>query len=83
MKCGKPDPEAYLLTAQNLGINPEQCIVFEDSERGVGSAKGAGMFCVAVRNPRARSEQYLSAADIVLSSLREFDCSIVSSPTAR
>lgn len=72
---GKPDPEAYLLTARKLGVNPEECIVFEDSERGVGSAKNAGMFCVAIRNPRARSDQDLSRADVILGSLAAFDAS--------
>ncbi|HEX6642386.1 MAG TPA: HAD family phosphatase, partial [Thermoanaerobaculia bacterium] len=42
---GKPDPEAYLVTARKLGVAPVECLVFEDSEVGVLAAKGAGMFC--------------------------------------
>ena len=63
---GKPDPEAYLLTARKLGVKPEECIVFEDSTVGVAAAKAAGMFCVAVRNPRAQMRQDLDAADVVV-----------------
>lgn len=63
---GKPDPEAYLLTARRLGVAPERCIVFEDSHVGVVAAKRAGMFCVAVRNPHALERQDLSAADVVV-----------------
>ncbi len=63
---GKPDPEAYLLTARRLGVAPERCIVFEDSHIGVVAAKRAGMFCVAVRNPRALERQDLSAADVIV-----------------
>ncbi|HEX8411020.1 MAG TPA: HAD family phosphatase [Thermoanaerobaculia bacterium] len=63
---GKPDPEAYLLTAKKLGVPPAQCIVFEDSEVGVLAAKRAGMYCVAVRNPRAQTRQDLSAADVLV-----------------
>jgi HAD superfamily hydrolase (TIGR01509 family) len=63
---GKPDPEAYLLTARKLNLEPRQCIVFEDSEVGVIAAKRAGMTCVGVRNPRAQTRQDLSRADITI-----------------
>jgi HAD superfamily hydrolase (TIGR01509 family) len=62
---GKPDPEAFLLTASKLGAEPRRCIVFEDSEIGVAAAKRAGMFCIAVRNPHAQLVQDLSPADVV------------------
>ncbi|HYI12862.1 MAG TPA: HAD family phosphatase [Thermoanaerobaculia bacterium] len=62
---GKPDPEAYLLTARKLGVAPERCLVFEDSHVGVVAAKRAGMRCIAVRNPRALTWQDLSEADVV------------------
>lgn len=39
----KPDPEIYLATARRLGIEPANCIVFEDSFTGVAAARGAGM----------------------------------------
>jgi HAD superfamily hydrolase (TIGR01509 family) len=68
---GKPDPEAYLLTASKLNVEPADCIVFEDSFVGVAAAKRAGMFCVAVRNPKALEVQDLSAADVVVEAARE------------
>jgi HAD superfamily hydrolase (TIGR01509 family) len=68
---GKPDPAGYLLTARKLGVAPHDCVVFEDSHVGVLAAKAAGMFCVAVRNPRARIHQDLSAADLVLDSFED------------
>ncbi len=70
---GKPDPEPYLLTARRLDIDPANAIVFEDAQVGVLAAKAAGMYCIAVRNPDAQTRQDLSAADLVLSSLEEFD----------
>ena len=63
---GKPDPEAYLITAARLGVAPRECIVFEDSHVGVLAAKRAGMFCVAIRNPDAYEQQDLSEADVVV-----------------
>ena len=68
--AGKPDPEAYLLTARKLDVEPRRCIVFEDSEVGVLAAKRAGMTCVAVRNPRALQRQDLSRADVLVERLR-------------
>lgn len=67
---GKPDPEAYLVTAARLGLAPAQCLVFEDSEVGVLAAKAAGMFCIAVRNPHAQMRQELGRADVVVDSMR-------------
>ncbi|HUP47211.1 MAG TPA: HAD family phosphatase [Thermoanaerobaculia bacterium] len=71
VRRGKPDPEAYELTARRLGVAKEECIVFEDSSVGVAAAKAAGIFVVAVRNPRALSVQDLSAADGVIASFEE------------
>jgi len=50
----KPDPALYILALHSLGLKPEEAIVFEDSPNGVTSAKGAGIFVVAVPNPITR-----------------------------
>lgn len=39
---GKPDPEIYLKTADRLGLNPNECLVFEDSVVGARAAERAG-----------------------------------------
>lgn len=80
---GKPDPEAYLVTARRLGVAPEACLVFEDSHVGVVAAKRAGMICIAVRNPGAQTRQDLSAADLIVESLRELDLSALAARSAR
>lgn len=69
----KPHPEPYLVTAAKLGIDPAACVVFEDSEIGVLSARAAGAYCVAIRNPVARMRQDLSAAGLVLDSFEDLD----------
>jgi HAD superfamily hydrolase (TIGR01509 family) len=66
---GKPDPEAYLVTARKLGVPSQDCVVFEDSEVGVLAAKRAGMTCIAVRNRNALSVQDLSPADVIVESM--------------
>ena len=44
----KPDPEAYLLVADRLGVAAADIVAFEDTEAGVASAKAAGMHVVGV-----------------------------------
>jgi len=44
----KPDPEPFLVAAQRLGVAPEDCLVFEDSDMGIQAATTAGMASVKV-----------------------------------
>jgi len=44
----KPHPEAYLLGAAKLGVDPADCVAFEDSPSGAASASAAGCFVVAI-----------------------------------
>ncbi len=74
---GKPDPEPYLLAAERLGVRPDECVVFEDAEVGVRSAKAAGALCIGVPNPAALRPQDLSLADLILPSLEEFSLQLV------
>jgi HAD superfamily hydrolase (TIGR01509 family) len=54
---GKPHPEAYLMAAAALGVNPEYCVAFEDSMNGLRSAEAAGTRAVAVPNMMHIPEQ--------------------------
>ena len=47
----KPDPEIYLLAAQKLGVQPQDCLVLEDSPNGVRAGVAAGMNVIAVATP--------------------------------
>jgi beta-phosphoglucomutase len=44
----KPHPEIYLRVAEQLGVFPEHCVVFEDSYSGVASGLAAGMRVIGV-----------------------------------
>ena len=65
----KPDPEIFLLAARKLGIDPKDCVVFEDAEAGVEAAIAAGMKCVGVGSPEQlgkANEVVKATADFVL-----------------
>ncbi|WP_282160446.1 HAD family hydrolase [Ulvibacterium marinum] len=75
VRRGKPDPEPYLLTAKQLGVDCQNCLVIEDSENGVRSAKAAGMQCIAITNTEKALnlkladrivDQYSEITDILL-----------------
>jgi HAD superfamily hydrolase (TIGR01509 family) len=51
----KPDPEAFLVAAKRLGVEPENCLVFEDTEMGIEAARAAGMRYVRVPLPWERA----------------------------
>lgn len=40
---GKPDPEGFLRAAEQLGVAPEDCLVFEDTRPGIEAGRNAGM----------------------------------------
>lgn len=48
VKHGKPAPDIFLKAAELLGVDPAKCLVFEDGQLGIDSAKAAGMQVVFV-----------------------------------
>jgi len=67
----KPNPEIYLKTAARLGLEPAQCLAFEDSFVGIESAKRAGMKCVAIASTFPPEELSQAHADLVVKSFEE------------
>lgn len=68
VKRSKPDPEGYLLAASKLGVEPADCVVFEDSFNGLkaGVAAGASVVAIATTNSADSLRQYttLIATDL-------------------
>ena len=69
----KPHPDIFLAGAEKLGIEPENCVVIEDSLNGIRAAKAAGMMSVAVMTyfDRKTLEAEVSP-DIIIRDVREF-----------
>ncbi len=70
VRCGKPDPEVYLVAAQRLGVEPSRCGVIEDAPAGIAAAPAARMMTIGLVSD-GRTADDLRAADRVVRSLRE------------
>jgi len=68
----KPDPEVFLKAATELGVEPENCVVFEDAHAGIEAAKRANMRTIGVGN-----KHVLFNADIVVPDLKYIDKTLI------
>lgn len=62
----KPDPEVFLKGAEEVGVKPQECVVFEDAIAGIEAAIAGGMKSVGIGSP-----DVLGKADLVVSGLSE------------
>jgi len=70
--ANKPDPAPYRQVLEQLGVEAHCAIAFEDSEPGLRSAKGAGLYTIIVPGPITLHQQ-LDLADQRLETLASFD----------
>ncbi|HOJ09747.1 MAG TPA: beta-phosphoglucomutase [Clostridiales bacterium] len=68
IKKGKPDPEIFLTTADNLKVRSEECMGVEDSEAGIKAIKAACMYALGIGD-----SNILKDADYVIRSLEDFN----------
>ena len=66
----KPDPEPYILAIKKSGFEKQECVAIEDSERGLYSAKNAGLICYVIPTELTSTGDF-SSADKVLTSITE------------
>lgn len=74
-RLSKPDPEPYRLAMVRSGCFPEECLVVEDTERGLRAALAAGMRCIVIPNDLTRGAEFAGAWRI-LDSCREIPAAI-------
>ena len=72
LQQGKPAPDIFLIAAQRMDANPQNCLVFEDAIAGMEGAIAAGMSVVVVPNPEIDRHHY-DRADAIIDSLADFD----------
>jgi HAD superfamily hydrolase (TIGR01509 family) len=61
----KPNPEPYLTALERHQLQPEDCVVVEDSERGLAAATAAGLRCLVIPNEWTRQGHFGTAWKIV------------------
>lgn len=71
VKRGKPEPDAFLLGAELLGLPPQACVVVEDAAAGVLAGLAAGSHVIAVNVPADAPR--LDEADFVLTTLESLE----------
>jgi beta-phosphoglucomutase len=52
----KPNPEVFLRGAQAMGVEPENCVVFEDAVAGIQAAHNGGMLAIGIGSPDILTE---------------------------
>ena len=57
MKLEKSSPKVYLTAAEKMGVEPCDCVVFEDIVAGIQGAKSAGMYAVAMHDERGNCDR--------------------------
>ena len=62
----KPQPEPYLIAMERLQLQPNQCIIFEDSIQGIKAGKAAGSYVIALEG--SLEKEVLTEADLIISS---------------
>ncbi len=67
----KPDPEPYRRAAVGLGLTPAECLVIEDSVKGIASAKGAGCVVIGLTTSFPSTDLAAAGADYVCTSFGE------------
>jgi len=72
LKQGKPAPDIFLLAAKRIGVEPKECLVFEDAPSGNEAAIAAGMSVVVVPHPEMDLNDFKNPSQII-TSLKNFD----------
>ncbi len=68
----KPDPEIYEIAARELGVEPSEALVVEDSHHGIHAGKAAGATVIARQGPHNKGQD-LSEADHIITDLTEIE----------
>ena len=71
VKNGKPHPEPYIATVQRLNLEPDVCLVIEDSDNGILSAKAAGCQACGITTTFTKGRLEGAGADVIVAGFDE------------
>ena len=75
---GKPDPEIFLIAAEELKMDPDRCFVAEDAPAGVEAARAGGMAPLGVARLRDAAGLAAARADLIVANLDDVDLGALS-----
>ena len=68
---GKPHPEIFITAAQRLNLQPQQCLMFEDSENGINSASEAGGITILLKDIKEPNDKMLAQTKFYYQDMNE------------
>jgi cytidine deaminase len=69
----KPFPDIYLKALESLGVESQECVVFEDAPNGIQAAKSAQMLCGGITSSFSEEKLREEGADFIISGFDDFD----------
>jgi cytidine deaminase len=69
----KPFPDIYQMAARHMGLENDDCIVFEDATNGVQAAKAAGSLCCGLTTSFTEEQLRAEGADFIVRGLEDFE----------
>ncbi len=67
----KPNPQIFLKAAEEIGISPKECVVFEDAVNGIQAAKSAGMKSIAILTEFTSKEDFENLSNLTIKDFSE------------
>lgn len=61
----KPHPDPYLIAVERAGVDPDECVAIEDSERGLASATAAGIRCIVIPTQLTAHADFSAATRVI------------------
>lgn len=68
---GKPQPDIYFLAAERLGVAPEMCLAFEDSNNGTRAAVAANMITYQIPDLVEPSDEVIALGHKIVPSMKD------------
>ena len=80
---GKPAPDIFLIAAEKIGLNPKDCLVFEDAIAGINAAKSAGIGKIIAVDSMEPVEFYqgIDGLSSIITNFNEVDRSMFQAPS--
>jgi len=74
LRRGKPFPDPFILAAENLGYDPANCVVFEDSPSGIKAGVASGATVIAVCTSHQRHQIENCGAHFIVDNMEQVKC---------